>query len=60
VEAPALWSADGAKEATMPYLRNRFARNPYFHFHPMQSAFSLIATLVLLGMLLWVLWMSAR
>jgi hypothetical protein len=52
--------AGGAKEATMLYLRNRFSRNPYFHFHPMQSAFSLIATLVLLGMLIWVLWMSAR
>ena len=44
----------------MLYLRNRFSRNPYFHFHPMQSAFSLIATIVLLGMLIWMFWMSAR
>lgn len=48
------------KEATMLYLRNRFSRNPYFHFHPMQSAFSLIATIALLGMLMWMLWISTR
>lgn len=44
----------------MLYLRNRFGRNPYFHFHPLQTTFSLVATLALLGMLMWVLWMSAR
>ena len=44
----------------MLYLRNRFGRNPYFQFHPMQSTFSLIATLALLGMLVWMLWLSAR
>ena len=42
----------------MLYLRNRFGRNPYFHFHPLQTTFSLVATLALLGMLMWVLWMS--
>jgi hypothetical protein len=48
------------QEATMLYLRNRFGKNPYFQFHPMQSAFSLIATLALLGMLVWMLWVSAH
>ena len=42
----------------MLYLRNRFSRNPYFHFHPMQSAFSLIATIALLGLLMWMLRIS--
>ncbi|MBZ5719970.1 MAG: hypothetical protein LAO03_06275 [Acidobacteriia bacterium] len=35
-------------------------RNPYFHFHPLQSAYSLMAALVLLGILLWVLAGVAR
>jgi hypothetical protein len=29
---------------------SRFERNPYFHFHPMHSIFSLIAATVLLGL----------
>jgi uncharacterized membrane protein len=29
-------------------------RNEYFRFHPMQSLYSLIAALVLLGLLAWV------
>ncbi len=33
--------------------KNRFARNPYFHFHPLQSIFSLIAALALLFALAW-------
>jgi hypothetical protein len=35
--------------------RDRFERNPYFHFHPMHSTFSLIAALALLGMIAWFL-----
>lgn len=32
-------------------------RNPYFTFHPMHSVFSLIATLILLGLVAWfVMW----
>lgn len=27
--------------------RNRFSRNPYFHFHAMHPTFALIASLVL-------------
>ena len=37
----------------MLLTKNRFTRNPYFHFHPMHSAFSLIGALVLLALLLW-------
>ena len=33
--------------------KSRFARNPYFHFHPLQSVFSLIGGLVLLFALVW-------
>ena len=33
--------------------RYRHTRNPYFQFHPMHSAFSLIAALILLGLLAW-------
>jgi hypothetical protein len=32
---------------------NRFSRNPYFHFHPLHSAFSLIGALVLFVLLVW-------
>ena len=44
----------------MLHGRNRFSRNPYFHFHPMQSTYSLIAALVLLGLVAWVLTMVPR
>lgn len=30
-------------------------RNPYFHFHPLQNSFALLAALVLLGLLSWFL-----
>ena len=33
--------------------KSRFARNPYFHFHPLQALFSLIASLALLSALVW-------
>ncbi len=33
-------------------------RNPFFRFHPMHSVFSLLATLILLGLLAWfIVWM---
>jgi len=32
---------------------HRLTRNPFFHFHPMHSAFSLIGALVLLALLFW-------
>jgi hypothetical protein len=35
-------------------------RNHYFQFHPLQSAYSLLAVLVLLGLLLYVLVEVAR
>jgi len=34
-------------------IRNRFARNPYFHFHPLHSLFALLAVLILLGLFSW-------
>ncbi len=33
--------------------KSRFARNPYFHFHPLQPVFALIAALILLFALVW-------
>jgi len=41
-------------------FRNRFARNPVFHFHPMHSTFSLVATLILLGLMTLFLTTTAR
>jgi hypothetical protein len=42
-----------AEEACMLHTKTRFDRNPLFHFHPLQSLFSLIASLVLLGSAVW-------
>ena len=33
--------------------RNRFSRNPYFHFHPMHSVYALITVLVLFALFSW-------
>ncbi|HUJ95170.1 MAG TPA: hypothetical protein VLW84_07905 [Terriglobales bacterium] len=35
--------------------RSRFARNPYFHFHPLHSTFALIGVLVLVAMFVWMI-----
>jgi hypothetical protein len=35
--------------------KSRFARNPYFHFHPLQSLFSLIGALVLIALFIWMI-----
>ena len=40
--------------------RYRLNRNPYFHFHPLHTAFSLIGTLLLFGLLVWFLAVPAR
>ena len=40
--------------------RYRLNRNPYFHFHPLHTLFSLIGTLVLLGLLAWFLVVPAH
>jgi hypothetical protein len=37
----------------MLVTRNRFPRNPYFHFHPLHSLYALITVLVLFGLLTW-------
>ncbi len=40
--------------------RNRLARNPYFHFHPLHTLFSLVAAIVLIGLVMWLLSVPAR
>jgi hypothetical protein len=39
----------------MLQTKDRFHRNPLFHFHPLQSTYSLIAALALLGAAIWML-----
>jgi hypothetical protein len=34
-------------------MKNRFARNPYFHFHPLHSLYALIMVLILFGLFSW-------
>ena len=41
-------------------IRHRFPRTPYFQFHPLHPAFSLLGALILFGMLVWVLAVPAR
>lgn len=38
-----------------PMFNRRQQRNPYFHFHPMHTTYSLLAVIVLMGMLAWFL-----
>lgn len=40
--------------------RHRLHRNPYFHFHPLQTLFSLVAAVILFGLMVWVLAIPAR
>lgn len=40
--------------------RHRFSRNPYFHFHPLHTLFSLMGALLLFGLLIWFLAVPAR
>src|SRR5437879_938837 len=48
------------KGSLMLATRYRFARNAYFHFHPMHNLFSLLSALILLGLLMWFLAVPAR
>lgn len=41
-------------------MRHRLTRNPYFHFHPLHTLFSLLGTVILFGLLVWVLAVPAR
>jgi len=41
-------------------LHPRMHHNPYFHVHPLHSAFSLIASLFLAGLVILVLSVTAR
>jgi hypothetical protein len=40
--------------------RHRLSRNPYFQFHPLHTAFSLMGALILFGMLIWFLVLPAH
>jgi hypothetical protein len=40
--------------------RHRLTRNPYFHFHPLHTVFSLVGTVLLFGLLVWFLAVPAR
>lgn len=40
--------------------KHRLTRNPYFHFHPLHTLFSLVAALLLFGLLVWFLAVPAR
>ncbi len=40
--------------------RHRLTRNSYFHFHPLHTAFSLLAALILFGMMIWFLAIPAH
>ncbi len=40
--------------------RHRFNRNTYFHFHPLHSLFSLLAALILFGLMVWFLAVPAK
>lgn len=41
-------------------VRQRFSRNPYFHFHPLHTGFSLLTSIILFGLLIWFLAEPAR
>jgi hypothetical protein len=40
--------------------RHRLTRDPYFHFHPLHTLFSLVASLILFALLVWFLAVPAR
>ena len=41
-------------------MKRRLTRNSYFHFHPLHNLFSLVAALILFGMMVWLLAVPAR
>lgn len=60
VREPAPARATRAKGGVMLVTRHRLSRDPYFHFHPLHTAFSLLTALILFGMLVWVLAVPAK
>lgn len=60
VEKADPFTAACEEEGLMLAIRHRFPRNPYFQFHPLHTAFSLLGALILFGMLVWVLAVPAR
>jgi len=41
-------------------IRQRFPRDPYFHFHPLHTLFSLLSAIVLFALLAWILAVPAK
>jgi len=41
-------------------MLNSWRKNPYFHFHPMHNLYSLLAAVILFGIILLFLAMPAR
>lgn len=41
-------------------IRYRLTRNPYFQFHPLHAAFSVLGSLILFGLLVWFMAVPAR
>ena len=39
---------------------HRLNRNPYFHFHPLHTLVTLLAAMILFGLMLWMLAIPAR
>ena len=40
--------------------RHRLTRDPYFHFHPLHTLFSLVGAVIMFGLLVWFLVIPAR
>jgi hypothetical protein len=41
-------------------LAHRFSQNPYFHFHPLHTLYSLVGVLIFFGLLVLFLVVPAR
>jgi len=49
-----------AEGGLMLAIRHRQNSNPYFHFHPLHTVFSLLGALILFGMMIWFLAVPAK
>jgi hypothetical protein len=53
-------AARACKGGLMLVTRHRLSRNPYFQFHPLHTAFSLLGAIILFGLLIWFLAIPAK
>jgi predicted PurR-regulated permease PerM len=44
----------------MLVAKHQLTRNPHFHFHPLHTLFSLVAGVILFGLMAWLLAVPAR